>query len=202
MTRDGRTVVPGRPRDLRADRDILVAARELLGEVGFEQLTVTDVAARAGVGRPTVYRRYPTKEALVAAAVEELRADAPVPDTGTLRGDLRAELLPRASAVGDPLVLQLLAALLVSNARGSDFAGVYWRGAVEGRRAAFAMILQRAIARGELDGDADPDLLTDVIAGAVLYQALRPADELREPVADRIERLIGLLCDVLGARRP
>lgn len=188
---------PGRPRDRQVDDAILAAARELLVEVGFERLTVTDVAARAGVGRPTVYRRYASKEELVAASVEALRSDEPAPDTGTLCGDLRAELLPRASALRHPLLLQFLAVLLVSNAQGSEFAATYWRDAIAQRRAAFGEIFLRAQARGELAPDADPDLLTDVVAGAFTYQAMRPAAVETEAIEARVERLLDLLCALL-----
>jgi AcrR family transcriptional regulator len=194
---DASSAGPGRPRDPRADDAILAATRDLLAEVGFERLTVTDVAGRAGVGRPTVYRRYPSKEALVAASVEALRSDVPAPDTGTLCGDLRAELIPRAPAFGHPLVLQFLAALLVSNAEGSEFAEVYWRDAVAQRREAFGDIFVRAQERGELATRADIDLLTDVVAGAVIYQILRPAAMRSEPVEERLERLVELLCSML-----
>lgn len=195
---DGSQRGPGRPREQHVDDAILATTRELLAEVGFERLTMTDVAARAGVGRPTVYRRYPSKEALVAASVEALRRDEPAPDTGTLSGDLRAELLPRVSAFGHPLVLQFLAMLLVSNAEGSEFAEVYWRDAVAQRREAFGDILVRAQARGELPVDADVDLLTDVVAGTVIYQILRPAGVRTGPLEERLERLIELLCSMLG----
>jgi AcrR family transcriptional regulator len=193
----GHSGVRGRPRDRQADDAILAATRELLAEVGFERLTVTDVAARASVGRPTVYRRYSSKEALVAASVDALRSDAPAPDTGTLCGDLRAELLPRAPALGEPLVLQFLAVLLVSNAQRSEFAEVYWRDAVAQRRDAFSEIFERAQARGELSTDVDVGLLIDVVAGAVLYQLMRPAGARDEPIEDRVERLLELICCLL-----
>ena len=187
----------GRPRDRQADDAILTATRELLSEVGFERLTVTEVAARAGVGRPTVYRRYPTKEALAAASVEALRTGAPAPDTGTLVGDLRAELLPRAPALGEPLLLQFLAMLLVSNAQGSEFAETYWRDAVAVRREAFGEVFVRAQARGELASDLDIDLLVDVVAGSIIEQLLRPAAVRSQPIEDRVEDLIELLCSLL-----
>ncbi len=187
----------GRPRDRQADDAILTATRELLAEVGFERLTVTEVAARAGVGRPTVYRRYPTKEALIAASVEALRSDEPTPDTGSLCGDIRAELLPRAPALGQPLVLQFLAMLLVSNADRSEFAETYWREAVAQRRDAFSEVFERAKLRSELPSQLDVDLAIDVVAGAVLYQLLRPASLLDEPLEQRVERLIEVLCSML-----
>lgn len=189
----------GRPRDRQADDAILAATRELLAEVGFERLTVTDVATRAGVGRPTVYRRYPSKEALIAASVEALRSDEPAPDTGSLCGDIREELLPRAPALGEPLVLQFLAMLLVSNANRSEFAETYWREAVAQRRDAFSEVFERAKARGELPGQLEVDLAIDVVAGAVLYQLIRPDPVRDEPLEQRVERLIALLCSMLEA---
>lgn len=188
---------PGRPRDPLTDDAILAATRALLAEVGYERLTMTDVAARAGVGRPTVYRRYPSKDALVAASVDALRSDAPVPDTGTLRGDLRAELLPRAPSLDAPLLLQFLAVLLVSNAERSEFAEVYWRDAVAQRRDAFSVVFQRAKARGELALGLDTGLLVDLVAGGVIYQVLRPAGVREEPIEERVERLIDLVCALL-----
>lgn len=195
--RDSPAPTRGRPRDHQADDAILAATREVLAEQGYERLTMTEVATRAGVGRPTVYRRYPSKEALVAASVEALRSDAPVPDTGTLCGDLQAELLPRAAGMDHPLLLQFLAVLLVSNAQRSSFAEAYWRDAVAQRRDAFAAVLTRAQARGELADDADVELLIDVVAGAVIYQLLRPAAVRDEPLEQRVARLVELLCSLL-----
>ncbi len=82
---------PGRPRSTAADDAILEAAMDLFAEVGLERLTVEGVAARAGVGKTTIYRRYPGKVDLVVAAVRcftEPREGPP--DTGTTRGDLVA----------------------------------------------------------------------------------------------------------------
>ena len=80
---------PGRPRTTpRADRAILEATLDLVGETGLAGLTVDAVAARAGVSKATIYRRWDSKEALVLAAWHECGAQLPAPDTGSLRGDL------------------------------------------------------------------------------------------------------------------
>src|SRR5262245_54231629 len=82
---------PGRPRDARNDQAILDATLSILRERGYGALTIDGVAAAAGVGRPTVYRRWPSKPALVVAAhVQSARLALPVVDTGSLRGDLIA----------------------------------------------------------------------------------------------------------------
>ena len=81
----------GRPRSEQADRAILDAALELFADAGFDGLTVEGVAARAGVGKATIYRRYPCKVDLVMASARFLtQVEAPQPDTGRVEDDLRA----------------------------------------------------------------------------------------------------------------
>ena len=81
----------GRPRSAEADEAILQAALELLAESGYRALTMEKVRASSGVGKATIYRRYGSKEELVAAAIVHLNSDIPLPDdTGTLQGDFAA----------------------------------------------------------------------------------------------------------------
>ncbi|MDW4905787.1 TetR/AcrR family transcriptional regulator [Streptomyces sp. ADMS] len=121
-TREGHQLAPrtiGRPRSRNADTAILKATVSLLGESGFQGLTMEQVARRAGVGRATVYRRWKTKEEMIINALDSLMADFDVPETGDLHGDLFAmtcwlrdgllnapegRLLPHlaAQAVSDP----------------------------------------------------------------------------------------------------
>src|SRR5918995_7008508 len=90
--------VMGRPRDARADRAILMAALELMAERGVHELRMDDVAARAAVGKAAIYRRYRSKDELVADAVAALVSEITVPDTGSTRADLLA-LMRRAVKV-------------------------------------------------------------------------------------------------------
>jgi len=78
---------PGRPRSERSHQAIVVATLELLAEQGFQQLTMEQVARRAGVGKATIYRRWAAKADLVKDAIRYFSAELPVPDTGTLAGD-------------------------------------------------------------------------------------------------------------------
>src|SRR6266700_5147281 len=93
----------GRPREHAVDKAILAAAVDLLAEVGYARLTMDQIAARAGVGKASVYLRWPNKVALVAEAIQQHSAVVPdVPDTGSLRQDmltfLRALLRRKSSA--------------------------------------------------------------------------------------------------------
>ena len=90
----GRSGAPrGRPRSEQADRAIMAAALELLAERGLAGMSIEEVAARAGVGKATIYRRWSSKGALALDAfLAEFEQQQPLPDTGSLRGDLAAEL--------------------------------------------------------------------------------------------------------------
>jgi AcrR family transcriptional regulator len=79
---------PGRPRDARVDVAVLEAARTVLAERGFAGATVEAIASRAGVGKATIYRRWPTREALLLAVTTADLPETPIPNTGDLRQDL------------------------------------------------------------------------------------------------------------------
>ena len=78
----------GRPRSTRSHQAMLQATLELLAEVGLEATSIEAIAARAGVGKTTIYRRYRCKEELVADAIERVRKEVVIPDTGHLESDL------------------------------------------------------------------------------------------------------------------
>ncbi|TMK61041.1 MAG: TetR/AcrR family transcriptional regulator, partial [Actinobacteria bacterium] len=104
---------PGRPRDASRDRAILAAALQILQEEGYRGLTIDGVAARAGVGRPTIYRRWPSKPALVVAAlVEAAELALPVRDTGSLRGDLIAVQRRQVALMNSPESRRVTAGLV------------------------------------------------------------------------------------------
>lgn len=106
---------PGRPRDPQKDVDVLAATRELLVEVGYQATTIVAVARRAGVGAPTIYRRWPHREALIedAAFGEVEQADLPKP-SGDLRTDLRAWTQMFAGQFADPVTRAAIPGLLMA----------------------------------------------------------------------------------------
>jgi AcrR family transcriptional regulator len=167
---------PGRCGDARAHRAILDAALAVFAEVGLERMSIDAVARRAGVGKATIYLRWDSKEELVCAALDSLRRDVAIPDTGSLRGDLdllRGEALRLSGAPAPggavPRLWGAVVAAAISNRR---FVELYWAcGPSPGRRA-FARVLERAVARGELRPDLDVDVAIDLIAGALIYRIL------------------------------
>ncbi|MDN5857741.1 MAG: TetR/AcrR family transcriptional regulator [Pseudonocardia sp.] len=171
-----RTRAPGRPRDPGLDHEILAAALELFVEHGVDGTSIEGVARRAGVGKVTVYRRFPTKEALLAAAVETIRE--PIPEI-TLAEASVAELVEQAIAgqvatLTDPRLRALIAHLFGARARHPALVERYWQHYLLPRRQAAAALLRRAKDEGRPIGDADPEVLLDMLAGAVLLRVLAP----------------------------
>jgi AcrR family transcriptional regulator len=162
---------PGRPRDAGADQAILEAAVAEIADAGFGAFTVDAVAARAGVGKATIYRRWPGKEALLLDAAS-LVVEAPdAPDTGSLRGDL-VELFLRVhhQKTKDPHAN--LMAGLVAEACVNDEMKALLGQYVSRRRATSVELIERGVARGELPADVDRDLLLDLLSGMLFYRTL------------------------------
>jgi AcrR family transcriptional regulator len=165
---------PGRPRSSKSHQAILKAALELLGEVGFENMSIEAISARAGVGKTTIYRRYNSKEELVADAIESIRQDVAIPDTGNLYNDLD-ELIENAAQITlSPLGRQTVAMIISSAASNSQFAQIYWTKYLQPRREAFANVIERAKMRNEIQVDVDSGLVFDSVSGIMLYALIFP----------------------------
>lgn len=151
----------GRPRDPLVDAAILAAAMDLLAEAGYARLTMDNVAARAGVGKASVYLRWPNKVALVAEAIQHRAAVVPrVPDTGSLREDMLTFL--RGLLRGKSAGARALAAVTGEIASNPDLKKA-WRQSVTGTLAASVRaIVERAVERGELPAGTDLELLSSV----------------------------------------
>lgn len=155
----------GRPRSEVAHQAILDATLELLTEVGFSALTVEGVAQRAGVGKATIYRRWPSKLPLVVDAFRELPAFTDV-DTGTLAGDLKAMLTEYLrSFLATPLVTVYPS--LAAERRHNPELGELLDPLLRDRRRPLGAALRRAVERGELARDLDLDLASDLIVGPI-----------------------------------
>jgi len=182
---------PGRPRDARVDAAVLAAARSLLAEKGFAGTTVEAIATRAGVGKATIYRRWPTREALLLAVTTAELPDIPTPDTGDLRQDLRLVFTSLAEQVRIAGPASYLGDLIGESTRNpamrKDFQAL-----IQQRRSLCAAIVAKARQRGEVRKSVDPDLVLDLISGAIFYQKL-----FADGDADRryVERAIDAVLD-------
>ncbi len=163
----------GRPRSQDADRAILAAAAQLLAERGLAAMTIEQVAARAGVGKTTIYRRWPSKGLLALDAfVTSFREQQPLPDTGTLRGDLIAALRAWVRAVTETPMGSMLTGL-IAEAQHDPELHAAWRDRVtEPLRRQRRIMLDRAIARGEIPASIDQEVVLDLLFGSAQHRLL------------------------------
>ena len=162
----------GRPRSAEADDAILTSAFAVFAECGFDGMTVEGVAARAGVGKGTIYRRYPNKlDLVIAASTYFAQEREPSPDTGTIAGDLRV-LIDRLIAVfTNSPVGTALPMMIAERKRLPELAAAHDEITAR-KRERYRAVIRRAITRGELRPDADPELVIDTFVSAVLYRFL------------------------------
>ncbi len=176
----------GRPRSDQAHRRILDAARELLSEDGFSDFRLEHVAARAGVGKATIYRRWGSKEALAQELLTELAAPhIAVADSDSTREELLAAVVNPMRAVTDtpfgPVIRALLSQIAVNPTLGDPFRATV----VQARRREVARLIARGIARGDLRPDADADIATELLVGPVYFR-LMFGGELTLDFANRV----------------
>lgn len=186
----------GRPRSIHADQAILQATLDLLAEVGYESMSIEAIASRAGVGKTTIYRRYTSKEELVADAIESLRDDVAIPDTGSFWGDMDILINNAAKKIDSPLGRQTLALIISTASSNPQFAEVYWTKYTKLRREALSKVLERAKSRAEIHKDADVELIIDLLSGSLYYALIfKP---ITEPVEAYMRRTMNLLIKGVG----
>lgn len=183
---------PGRPRSEAARRAILDAARELLIEEGFTRLRLEHVAARAGVGKATIYRRWASKEALTLDLLLELAAPhLEIADVGDTRAELRTAVRNPVDALTRSTFGPVIRAML-SQIAGNPVIGDPFRASVVAtRRAEVARVVDRGISRGDLRPDVDASIATELLVGPVYFRlafggALDPA--FADRIADAVFR--------------
>jgi AcrR family transcriptional regulator len=188
-----RTATPARRRSDRAHQAILQATVAVLGEVGYRALTIEAIAARAGVGKKTIYRWWPSK---AAVALEALTAyanvEVPFLDTGSLKGDLLVYLersFHILQGTSEELVRGLAAEAQVDPAFRQELQRVF----VVPRRESLVAVLQRGVQRGELPAESNLDVLADMIYGAKWYRfLLYPAPLDREFAEGLVQVILNL----------
>lgn len=187
----------GRPRDTQIDSAILEATRELLTAGSYGDLSMESVAARAHVGKKTLYRRWPSKAALVAQAVLDSYGRGgsfDVPATGDLKADLRSWLIEHSEFIAEPVNGALIRALIAAAAaRPIDNADLAQQLSVP-QHTGLMVRLRAAVADTTLRADADLDAIANALIGTLLLRVLNPPTQTRQPPA----QFDGLLDALLG----
>jgi AcrR family transcriptional regulator len=159
---------PGRPRSERAEQAIIDATIEAIGECGIDGVRCEDVAARAGVGKATLYRRWPGKEDLLIAAFAAMRRPLPQPRGESAREDLIRLLTVIAEDADDPRYAQQYALLHGAGERFPRLVARYKERVIEPRREHVRSVLRRGIETGELRADTDVEVAMLLLTGAVM----------------------------------
>jgi AcrR family transcriptional regulator len=187
---------PGRPAGDGQElvRTVLDATVRQLGQKGFVGLSVEEVARDAGVNKTSVYRRWPSKAELVAAALQAVGAkEPPFEESGDLRQNLICILRRKVAVLTDPHGQKIARALLVLNEDGE--AAAFARSIRERQNVLLIRVLQSAIDRGELSCDASPSFLAELLLAPVVYRALvigtQVDDRYIETIVDYLLRAIG-----------
>ena len=163
----------GRPRQPEVDQRILEATLRLLAQHGYVRMSLEEVAAAAGVTKPTIYRRYPSKAALTTAALARARQRHPPPaETGDTRADLIAQLRHFQRGVSRPYGMSLVGTVLAEEYETPELLALYRQYVIHPRRQEVRAILEHARERGELRADADLDLAVTMLIGAYYAQYL------------------------------
>ena len=185
---------PGRPRSERAEQAILDATLEAIGEYGVDGVRCEDVAARAGVGKATLYRRWPGKEDLLIAAFASLKTPLPQGRGESARADLTAMLDVMAKDAEDPRYARQFALLHGEGQRYPRLVARYKEQVVEPRRELIRSALRRGIASGELRPDTDVEIAMLTLTGAVMARGKHDGTPAEPGFAARVvdELMLGI----------
>ncbi|BDZ48563.1 TetR family transcriptional regulator [Frondihabitans sucicola] len=170
---------PTRPRSERARTAILAATRDLVAEVGYEQMSIEGIAARAHVGKQTIYRWWKSKSAILAECVLEgliLPSRELPPDTGDLRDDLLVWFRGALHELGDPANASLLRGLVSAAADDPDLAAVLYERLTGPQEASMAARLREAEADGEIDSALTSTAVIEMLFGTIVYRILSRLD--------------------------
>ncbi|HEV3227387.1 MAG TPA: TetR/AcrR family transcriptional regulator [Acidimicrobiales bacterium] len=179
----------GRPRDPACDAAILRATLEAFTEFGYAGVSMEGVAARAGVGKSTLYRRYATKAHLVVEAVRcGAQMDDDLPDTGDLRADLLTMMRPLLARLRSDEG-QVLVTFAAERVRNPDLAEEFDRLVIGKKREHLRRLVRDAVERGDLPRDADVDLIAEAPPAYLWHHALYGLP-LTDDLLDRILDLV------------
>ena len=181
---------PGRPRCAITHQAILDCANGLLDEIGFSSMSIEGIAARAGVGKATIYRRWPNKasvvmDAFLAATAKEL----PFPNTGSAREDIRRQMRSVVKVLNGPRG-RTIATLIGVVQSDAELAEAFRTRFVAVRRGEAKAVLQRGVANGEFKPDMDLESILDCLYGPLYFRLLIGHDKASAKYADQLVDLV------------
>jgi AcrR family transcriptional regulator len=179
----------GRPMDAQRDQIIHETTLSTLGEVGYDALSIAQIAKCAGVSKATIYRRYPNKLELVIGSLELGITLPELPDTGSGLSDIKMMARLIITFALNDSSRCLLGCMMVARSRNPELAEAMKRRVVGPRRARGRQVLERAIRRGELPQDTELELMMDMIFGSLFIRHAR-GDEVTLEVADALAEAV------------
>ena len=181
----------GRPRSGRTEKAILRAASELVASSGLADMTIEGVADRAGVGKASIYRRWPSKGALAFdAVVDTILSTQPTPDTGSFEGDLLQVARTWIGGARGRRGGRTVAGLIAEVQSDPDLAAAWRERFVSRIRRERRPIVERAIERGEIPAGSDPEVIMDLFYGPLYHRYLNGHLPLDDAFAKRVARMV------------
>jgi AcrR family transcriptional regulator len=162
----------GRPRSEEADRAILAATLTMVAAHGVTATTIEGIAAEAGVGKTTIYRRWRSKNDLIVAAVAQMAPRGDPPDTGTLYGDLKALAELQRQRLAGTGLLTVAPRVLAESMNDPELHQGFLDSVINPLRGLIRLFIQRAVDRGDLRPDLDVEALVDILHSLPIYKIL------------------------------
>lgn len=162
----------GRPRSEEADRAILAATLKMVAAHGVTATTIEGIAAEAGVGKTTIYRRWQSKNDLIVAAVAQMAPRGDPPDTGTLYGDLKALAELQRQRLAGTGLLTVAPRVLAESMNDPELHQGFLDSVINPLRGLIRLFIQRAVDRGDLRPDLDVEALVDILHALPIYKIL------------------------------
>ena len=162
----------GRPRSEEADRAILSATLKMVAAHGVTATTIEGIAAEAGVGKTTIYRRWQSKNDLIVAAVSQMAPRGDPPDTGTLYGDLKALAELQRQRLAGTGLLTVAPRVLAESMNDPELHQGFLDSVINPLRGLIRLFIQRAVDRGDLRPDLNVEALVDILHSLPIYKIL------------------------------
>ena len=162
----------GRPRSEDADQAILAATLKMVAEHGVTATTIEGIAAAAGVGKTTIYRRWQSKNDLIVAGVSMMAPRGDPPDTGSLPGDLRALVNLQRERLAGTGLLTVAPRVLAESMNDPELHEGFLNGVIRPLRRLIHVLVERAVERGELRADVEVEELVDLLHALPIYLIL------------------------------